>query len=351
VRAKTCLEVFILKIQKIMGYSFHLGIDMSKKSFDFCLLDGGGTILNQGRVANEKGEIREWAEVLGDDFGGAGFWGSCLVCMEHSGYYGAHLLEVLGTEVDTGIWLENALRIKRSFGLQRGKSDRADAARIAAYCLDKQRNARLWAPRPANIERLGLLLSHRDRMVKGLMSLRNTLNEEEGYVPDGLHGEMAEVSAPAIAALEAAVGAFDAKIGALLESDTVLARQAEIVTSIPGFGPVIAPKLIEVTHGFTRLTDPRAFACFAGVAPFEHSSGTSIKGKTRVSHLADKDIKKNLSRILHRDAAPGRTGHHQEREHHARLFQPESGGGEEQDVGHQRREEQAHPHFIGLHPE
>ncbi len=33
---------------------------------------------------------------------------------------------------------------------------------------------------------------------------------------------------------------------------------------------------------------------FAGVAPFEHSSGTSIKGRTRVSHLANKDIKKML---------------------------------------------------------
>ena len=277
-----------------MGYSFFLGIDMSKRSFDFCLTDGDGTILNQGKVANEKGEIGEWAAVLGEDYGGAGFWASCLVCMEHSGYYGAHLLDTLSSGVDTDIWLENALRIKRSLGLQRGKSDRVDAARIAAYALKNQLDARPWAPVPKNIERLGLLLSHRDRMVKNLMSLRNSLNEEEGYVGDGLHEEMAVVSAPAIAALEAAVRAFDKKIEGLLGSDTVLARQAEVVRSIPGFGPVIAPKLIEVTQGFTRLTDPRAFACFAGVAPFEHSSGTSIKGKTRVSHLADKDIKKML---------------------------------------------------------
>lgn len=277
-----------------MAYSSYLGIDMSKKTFDFCLLDGDGTVLAEGRAANEREEISEWAGVLAEDFGGEGLWGSCLVCLEHSGYYAAPLLEVLGSGTGADIWLESALRIKRSLGLQRGKSDRVDARRIAAYCLGSQRDARLWQPLPASLERLGLLLSHRDRMVKNLMSLRNTLQEEEGFVPDGLHDEMAGVSAPAIEAMEDAVKDFDARIAGLLEGDAGLARQAEIVRSVPGFGPVIAPKLIAVTHGFTRLTDPRALACFAGVAPFEHTSGTSIRGKTRVSHLADKDIKKML---------------------------------------------------------
>ena len=32
-------------------------------------------------------------------------------------------------------------------------------------------------------------------------------------------------------------------------------------------------------------------ACYAGIAPFEHTSGTSIKGRTRVSHLANKSLK------------------------------------------------------------
>ena len=76
-------------------------------------------------------------------------------------------------------------------------------------------------------------------------------------------------------------------------------QQGKIVQSIPGFGQVIASKLIQVTYGFTRLTDPRQLACFAGVAPFEYSSGTSLKGKTRISHLANKEIK-NLSRSFGR---------------------------------------------------
>ena len=41
----------------------------------------------------------------------------------------------------------------------------------------------------------------------------------------------------------------------------------------------------------TTITDPKQMACHAGVAPFEYRSGTSIRGKTRVSHQARKRLK------------------------------------------------------------
>ncbi|HFD33315.1 MAG TPA: IS110 family transposase [Gammaproteobacteria bacterium] len=277
-----------------MNYDYYLGIDMSKLSFDYCLMDGKGMVLKQGDLLNQEESIKDWIRELGYELGESNFWKKTLVCMEHSGYYGAPLLRQFSKETQTNIWIENALQIKRSMGLQRGKSDRVDANRIASYCLDFRRKARIWQPTRSNIERLGLLLSHRDRMVKNLMSLRNTVKEEEGYVSEKLHEEMKELNRRAIEAMEESVEEFDARIEELLQSDTELAELTKIIKSIPGFGPVIAPKIIEVTRGFTRLTDPRSFACYAGVAPFEHSSGTSIRGKTRVSHLANKDIKKML---------------------------------------------------------
>jgi len=42
------------------------------------------------------------------------------------------------------------------------------------------------------------------------------------------------------------------------------------------------------------MNDARKLACYCGVAPFEYSSGTSIKGKTRVHHMANKKLKCNL---------------------------------------------------------
>ncbi len=190
--------------------------------------------------------------------------------------------------------MESALQIKRSIGVQRGKNDKIDAQRIATYAIDFQRKARLWKPTSKTIERLGLLISHRDRMVKYLMSLRNSLKEEIGFVEDDLHLEMDEITQAPMIAMKAAIQQYDNRIKTLLEEDIELAQKTKIVMSIPGFGQIISSKLIQITHGFTRLTDPRQLACFAGVAPFEHASGTSLKGKTRISHLANKEIKKML---------------------------------------------------------
>jgi transposase len=53
--------------------------------------------------------------------------------------------------------------------------------------------------------------------------------------------------------------------------------------------------LILVTKGFQSFDNARQLACYAGVAPFEYSSGSSIRGRTKVSHLADKKLKSLLN--------------------------------------------------------
>lgn len=277
-----------------MNYQFFLGIDMGKYFFDFALIDEEGTIHWQDQIENNETSIKAWLIELQNRFATINLWSQMLICMEHSGYYNARLLHCLQTRKGASIWIESALQIKRSIGIQRGKNDKIDALRIAVYALDFQRKARLWSPKSKNLKRLELLVSHRDRIVKNLLSIGNTLKEEIGFIDEDLHAEMDQISRPAIEALEKTLAEFDQRIEKILQEDIQLSDQAKIVISIPGFGKVIASKLIIATHGFTRLTNPRSLACYSGVAPFEHRSGTSLKGKTRVSHYANKDLKKML---------------------------------------------------------
>jgi transposase len=53
--------------------------------------------------------------------------------------------------------------------------------------------------------------------------------------------------------------------------------------------------MIVLTENFTRFSTARKFACYAGIAPFEHSSGSSIRGRTRVHACANKQIKTLLN--------------------------------------------------------
>lgn len=59
-------------------------------------------------------------------------------------------------------------------------------------------------------------------------------------------------------------------------------------------GLVLAAYLMVKTAAFTRFPTPRALACQAGVVPYEHTSGTSVKGKPHVSHHADKPLESLL---------------------------------------------------------
>ena len=63
------------------------------------------------------------------------------------------------------------------------------------------------------------------------------------------------------------------------------------MTSIPGVGPAAATEVILATDEFKNFAEPKKLACHAGVAPFEHSSGSSIRGRSRVNQHARKRLK------------------------------------------------------------
>jgi transposase len=133
-------------------------------------------------------------------------WSRTVVCLEHSGFYGANVLQLLDNQTDSAIWLENAVQIKRSMGLQRGKKDdQVDAMRIALYFLDFQRKIRIWKPSDVNIERLGILISHRDRLVRNRASIALGLNEQKGFVDGDLQVEMEGVTTPILIEMDRAI--------------------------------------------------------------------------------------------------------------------------------------------------
>ena len=64
-----------------------------------------------------------------------------------------------------------------------------------------------------------------------------------------------------------------------------------LIISIKGVGKQTALFMIVYTHGFTKFKNWRKFASYCGIAPFPNLSGTSIRGRTKVSNLANKKIK------------------------------------------------------------
>ncbi|MBK9628975.1 MAG: IS110 family transposase [Flavobacteriales bacterium] len=72
-------------------------------------------------------------------------------------------------------------------------------------------------------------------------------------------------------------GPWDALILAEIRTHPETERQYDLLRTIPGVGPRIAAYLVACTDGFARFNTPRQLSCHAGVAPFERSSGSSVR--------------------------------------------------------------------------
>ena len=53
-------------------------------------------------------------------------------------------------------------------------------------------------------------------------------------------------------------------------------------------------QMIVCSGEFTKMQTGKELACYAGVVPFEHSSGTSVRARPRIWHCANKKMKKYL---------------------------------------------------------
>lgn len=84
------------------------------------------------------------------------------------------------------------------------------------------------------------------------------------------------------------------KIKQIIQSNQELQKQATLIKSVPEIGDQTSLYFIIATKGFTAFQNWRKFAWYSGVAPFDYSSGLSIKGRTKVNHLAYKKMKSLL---------------------------------------------------------
>lgn len=197
--------------------------------------------------------------------------------------------------VECKLWLENAAEIKYSSGVQRGKNDKVDAKRIAIYARRFQDKVQYYERPTEDIERLKQLESERTLYVADLAKYKGQMKDQKDYMPKALYERKMKRLQALMEDLEEAIQAITDEMDEVIVSCPVLYRQRELLMSIDGVGRVVATNMIITTEAFTRFDDPRKFNCYAGVAPFSYSSGSSLHSKARVSHRADKVMK----RLLH----------------------------------------------------
>lgn len=271
-------------------FKHFLGIDVSKEYFDaVVILDGNKEKTVHNQFVNDYKGIKSLCKWLKEQ---GSTWENTLVCLEHTGMYGKLIIRYL-ISFKFELWVEMSLKIIRSIGVQRGKNDKVDAERIAYYAMKNVEEATVFKAPRTEVDKIRNLLSLREKLVVTRASLLRNVKELKSF-----DLEVAKLSEKlqknTIKGIDSDLISIESQLDKIINEDENLCRIFAIATSVTGIGKVTALFLICFTNEFTMYSTPRQLACYAGVVPFEHTSGKSVRSKPKVHYMANKKLKKQL---------------------------------------------------------
>lgn len=252
-----------------------LGVDISKKTFD--VMDVNGL---HSKYDNNASGFSKFRKTLNP---------RSLVVMEATGYYHYRLAQYL-TSVGIDCAVVNPLSIKRfiQMKLAKVKTDKADAAAICAY---------------GQVNELAIYnaLDASQASCLQLFSLLDHYEKQHTAIKNKLHGEktLGKPSKAVYHSLNRSSKLLKDEIK-VLESELLASVKQQYsdqltrLKSIPGIGIKTALFLIVVTDGFSKFDNASQLCSYAGITPTERTSGTSIRGRSRISKVGNKRLRNLL---------------------------------------------------------
>lgn len=272
-----------------------IGLDVSKHTLDVALIrvvQGVKQPAISFVVDNTTAGLKEFKSILKQYC--VPLNTKSLLVIENTGLY-HRLLFNFCTHYKIPICVENAVQIKWSLGISRGKNDKVDARRIASYAYKNREELQPTAKDSDVLMELRDLLSLRGRLLKQINQANVPIKEMKSYCSKEEIKKLEKIISPALKGLKQSLQKTDQEIISIIQANKEIKEQYKLLLTIPGIGKIIALHFICYTRGFTTYRNGKQLASYAGVAPFEHRSGISIKGRNRISKMANKDLK----RLLH----------------------------------------------------
>lgn len=273
---------------------FFIGIDVSKPYFDASLMavvDHKKQAVQTARFDNTIEGIKaleKWLKTHGVTFDE-----NTLLVLENTGVY-HRLLWSFCTRKNLPIHIGNAAHIKWSFGIARGKNDTIDSLRLCSYAQKHGEELKATPALDPVLLLLKDLMTARTKLVSQVNSIKTYIKELKNVSDKAVVQLMERAHKTAIEGMAKSIKSIEAEINKIIRENASLQTNYDLLLSVPGIGHLTAIYLICCTNNFYGKISGKQLACYAGVVPFEHSSGISVKGKTRVHKMANKDLKKML---------------------------------------------------------
>lgn len=206
-------------------------------------------------------------------------------CLEATSIYG-HGVALALHQQGHRVSIVNPVRIHgyAKSQLKRTKADRPDATLIAEFCRDLKPSA--WQPSSAEVKDLQDYTRRLDALTHMLTQEKNRLGISTALLKPDIEAH--------IAFLEAQVKALKKLLKTHIQAHDPLKAQSDLLVSIVGIGPDTAARLLAEIGDIKAFRSARQLAAYAGLTPQEHTSGTSVQGKTRLCKIGNARLRKAL---------------------------------------------------------
>ena len=261
-------------------HPLQLGIDVAKAKLDCALRLTSGKFRHKV-VDNTPAGFKTLDDWLAKEGAAA-----LQVCMEATGIYWEAVAEHLAARPETTVSVINPAQIK-AFGasrMVRTKTDKVDAKLIAQFCAE--RTPEPWqAPTPAEKTLRALVLR-----LDALQAMRT----QESNRLEVARESVAEGIAQHLKWLDDEIARISKAIRDHIDNDPTLRDKHRLLDSIPGLGERTTAVLLAFLAEPARFENARQAVAFAGLDPRQHESGSSVRGKPRLSKVGHSFLRKAL---------------------------------------------------------
>jgi transposase len=236
----------------------HVGIDVAKAHLDVASSQASAVV----RVDNEPDGFEHLLMKLPPPE-------QCQIVLESTGVYHAELVQCL-VERDYHVAIVLPSRV-RDFARGMGwlaKTDVLDARLLVRYSQHAEHLV-FCEKTTAQQRELHALVTRRRQLVELLAQEKNHL---EATRNPHMRGDIEQV----VELLQQRIHALDQQIAQSCQADGPWQRQHQLLTSVPGVGPVTAATLLAELPELGQI-NRQEIAALVGVAPINHDSGTTSK--------------------------------------------------------------------------
>jgi transposase len=255
-----------------------VGIDVSKETLAVCFSIADK--LQHLEVSNDKAGFIKLVNICGS---------ASLYVMEATGAYYMQLAYYLHGQ-GAMIAVINPVVIKRfiQMHLGKGKSDKKDAQWIRRY--GQQNELKRWQPEEALLVECRQLEQVAEQLIK---QKTMTMNALEALELQPVKSQLAlKGLKQTLKMLERQIQQVEDKLQDNLGN--LFQKEIQLLCSIPGIGRKTAGMLLLFAGGFKDMSSYRQLIAKAGLCPREYSSGSSIRGKVRITKMGGGLIRSKL---------------------------------------------------------